>query len=113
MTRDHWLGVNINFMKVSRFAEFESRDRYTNEITIDNLDGYHQINHHWTKDFYGEENAKILDKVSEIAHTAPAKNGGKVWYNNSDAMSDYFDIAYYVSISVGKWNKDYEIVDVA
>ena len=33
------------------------------------FDGYHQINHHWTKDFYGEENAKILDKVSEIAHT--------------------------------------------
>ena len=26
-------------------------------------------------------------------------------------MSDYFDIAYYVSISVGKWNKDYEIVE--
>ena len=44
---------------------------------MDNLDGYHQINHHWTKDFYGEENAKILDKVSEIAHTIPGLAGGK------------------------------------
>ena len=39
------------------------------------------------------------------------KNGGKVWYNDSDAMIDYFDIAYYVHINVGKWNKQYEIVE--
>ena len=82
VTRDNWLGVNINFMKGPRFAEFESFDKYTHETTIDNLDGYHQINHHWTKDFYGEENAKILDKVSEIAHTAPGLAGGKEWYDN-------------------------------
>ena len=113
VSRDHWLGVNINFMKGPRFAEYEYFDKYTHETKMDNLDGYHQINHFHTKDFYGEENAKILDKVSEIAHTAPAKNGGKVWYNKSDAMTDYFDIAYYVSISVGKWNKDYEIVEAA
>ena len=65
------------------------------------------------KDFYGEENAKILDKVSEIAHTAPGLAGGKEYYNNNDIQSDYFDVAYYVSISVGKWNKEYEIVEAA
>ena len=31
----------------------------------------------------------------------------------SDAMIDYFDIAYYVHINVGKWNKQYEIVEAA
>ena len=36
--------------------------------------------------------------------------GGKEYYNNNDIQSDYFDVAYYVSIGVGKWNKDYEIV---
>ena len=49
--------------------EYEYFDKYTHETKMDNLDGYHQINHHWTKDFYGEENAKILDKVSEIAYS--------------------------------------------
>ena len=32
---------------------------------------------------------------------------GTEWYNNSDAMTDYFDIAYYLDVNVGKWNKGY------
>ena len=114
VTRDHHLGVNVNFMNGPRFAEFESFDRYTHETTIENLDGHHQINHFYhLEDFYGKENAKVLDKIHSIALTAPANNGGKVWYNNSDAMIDYFDTAYYVHIEVGKWNKQYEIVENA
>jgi len=112
VTRDHHLGVMIAFMKGPRFAEFESFDRYTHETTIDNLDGHHQLNHFHTH-FYGDDNAKIIDKVSEIAHTAPGLAGGKTYYNNNDIQSDYFDVAYYVSIHVGKWNKDYQIVEAA
>ena len=32
---------------------------------------------------------------------------GTKWYNKSDAMVDYFDIAYYMDINIGKWNKPY------
>lgn len=32
---------------------------------------------------------------------------GDDWYNKSDAMTDYFDIAYYININAGKWNKPY------
>ena len=113
VTRDHWLGVNINFMKGPRFAEYEYFDRYSGEMKTDNLDGHHQINHFHLESFYGKENAEILGKVSEIAHTAPGLAGGKEYYNNNDIQSDYFDVAYYVSIGVGKWNKDYEIVKEA
>ena len=113
VTRDHWLGVNINFMKGPRFAEYEYFDRYSGEMKKDNLDGHHQINHFHLESFYGKENAEILGKVSEIAHTAPGLAGGKKYYNNNDIQSDYFDVAYYVSISVGKWNKEYEIVKEA
>ena len=116
VTRDHWLGVNINFMEGPRFSEYEYFDRYTHETKIGNLDSHDQINHssmYTLTNFYGEENAKILDKVSEIAHTAPGLAGGKEYYNNNDIQSDYFDVAYYVSISVGKWNKEYEIKEAA
>lgn len=113
VTRDHHLGVNINFMKGPRFAEYEYFDRYSGEMKKDNLDGNHQINHFHLESFYGKENAEILGKVSEIAHTAPGLAGGKKYYNNNDIQSDYFDVAYYVSIGVGKWNKDYEIVKEA
>ena len=32
---------------------------------------------------------------------------GDDWYNKSDYMTDYFDIAYYININVGQWNKPY------
>jgi hypothetical protein len=32
------------------------------------------------------------------------------YYYNSDAMTDYFDTAYYYYINVGKWNKPYVVV---
>jgi len=32
---------------------------------------------------------------------------GTKWYDNSDAMTDYFDTAYYLSLKVGQWNKPY------
>ena len=114
VTRDHHLGVMIAFMKGPAFKDFEYFDRYTHETKIGTLnEDHHQINHFHLEDFYGKENAEILGKVSEIAHTAPGLAGGKKYYNNNDIQSDYFDVAYYVSIHVGKWNKEYEIVKEA
>jgi len=34
---------------------------------------------------------------------------GADWYDESDAMTDYFNTAYYVSVNIGKWNKPYEL----
>ena len=115
VVRDHHSSVTISLMKGPAFKVHEYFDRYAQETKIGNLsDGeHHQINQHWLEEFYGKENAKVLDKIHVIAKTAPAKNGGKVWYNDSDAMIDYFDIAYYIHINVGKWNKQYEIVEAA
>jgi hypothetical protein len=31
-------------------------------------------------------------------------------YDHSDIQSDYFNCAYYVNISVGRWNKPYKLV---
>ena len=112
VVRDHHSSVSIALMKGPAFNDYEYFDRYNNTITTANLsDGeHHQINQFHLEDFYGKENADILSKIDTISRTAPAKNGGKVWYNDSDIMTDYFDIAYYVHISVGKWNKPYEVV---
>lgn len=32
---------------------------------------------------------------------------GTDWFDNSDAMTDYFHIAFYTDIKVGRWNKPY------
>ena len=111
VVRDHTSSVTIALMKGPAFKDYEYFDRYAHETKVGTLnDGHHQINQYHLEDFYGKENAKVLDKIHSIALTAPAKNGGKVLYNNSDAMIDYFDTAYYVHIEVGKWNKQYEVV---
>ena len=112
VVRDHHSSVTISLMKGPAFNDYEYFDRYNNVTKTANLsDGeHHQINQYHLEDFYGKENAEILSKIDTISRTAPAKNGGKVWYNDSDIQTDYFDIAYYVHINVGKWNKPYEVV---
>jgi hypothetical protein len=34
---------------------------------------------------------------------------GADWFDESDAMTDYFHTAYYVSVNIGKWDKPYEL----
>ncbi len=31
-------------------------------------------------------------------------------HNNTDLMTDYFDVGWYISINVGKWDKPYEVI---
>ena len=55
---------------------------------------------------YGKHEA-FFREIETIIKTAPIKVGGRGWYNNSDVQSDYFDVAYYYSIQVGNWDKQY------
>lgn len=107
--RDHGSGVRITFKEGPAFEVTTRYDRYEGKEVEVEINGYEQINHYHTERMYGEKNAKILDKVSEIAHTAPGLTGGKGYYCNDDAQSDYFDRAYYVNIHVGEWNKPYTV----
>lgn len=66
--------------------------------------GYQDINHYHTH-MYGEYQG-FFDKVVRVIKTAPSRQ----WYDNSDAMIDYFDTAFYMHVSVGKYGKPYEMV---
>ena len=35
---------------------------------------------------------------------------GTKWYDNTDAMIDYFDTAWYNDIKIGEWNKPVEVI---
>ena len=37
-----------------------------------------------------------------------AMNNGN--HDNSDPMTDYFDVGWYISVNIGKWNKPYQLV---
>lgn len=70
--------------------------------SIDFGDDYIQVNRFWI-----DENHEGIarDFLNEVHQAAMALN-----YDNSDLMSDYHDVGYYVNINIGKWNKPYILV---
>jgi hypothetical protein len=67
-----------------------------------NTSGYDQVNPYWFQDHYDGLAKEFLTEAFKALKSAG-------WYDRSDAMTDYFDTAYYVDINIGKWNKPYEV----
>jgi hypothetical protein len=73
---------------------------------------YAQVNQYYIPQHYQDlEEAAFLSKVNEIMHNAPGRAGGKVFFDESDAMTDYFHTAFYTHLSIGQWNKEYECIE--
>jgi hypothetical protein len=71
-----------------------------------------QVNQYWIDSHWTDYEAKeALKRINEIMHNAPGRAGGRKFYDNSDAMTDYFDTAFYTHLSIGQWDKDYECVE--
>jgi antitoxin component of RelBE/YafQ-DinJ toxin-antitoxin module len=67
------------------------------------FEDYEQVNPYHVSRFYEGEKRNFLTELL-------AAMRGDMWYDNSDAMTDYFDTAYYMNINVGNWNKPYKQV---
>ena len=65
--------------------------------------GTDRINEYWYKDHFSD-NPEALAFLSEVI---PAMNNGN--HDNSDMMTDYFDVGWYVSVNLGKWDKPYVV----
>lgn len=62
---------------------------------------YLQVNQYWIDSHFSGQVCEILKKIDEAMRSAD-------YYDRSDAMTDYFDTAYYYSINVGEWCKPYK-----
>ena len=60
---------------------------------------YIQVNHYWIGEHYQGAQLDALEKIVNVIKTV-----GK-HYDNSDSMTDYFDVAFYFNINIGRWNK--------
>lgn len=63
---------------------------------------YLQINPYWCEEH--AEDPKIKQFYTDLL--AAIKSTG--YYNNSDAMSDYFDHDFYIDINAGRFDKPYK-----
>jgi hypothetical protein len=67
---------------------------------------YLQINQYWFQEHFSGEAKEVIAEVLRVIKTAPDRK----WYDKSDAMTDYFDTAFYIHLQVGEWNKPYALV---
>jgi hypothetical protein len=58
-----------------------------------------QVNPYWYKEHFSGKTKAFLSEV------IPAMNDGN--WDKSDAQTDYFNVGWYVSVNIGKWNKPY------
>lgn len=70
-----------------------SRGFTPNKSGYDNVNVYHYKNH------YSGVALKFLSEV------IPLMNYGN--HDNSDIMTDYFDVGWYVDVNIGKWDQPY------
>lgn len=63
---------------------------------------YLDVNPYWYHEHFSGRAKSFLKEAMDALK-------GAGWYDRSDAMTDYFDTAYYVGISIGQWKKPYQV----
>jgi ribonuclease HI len=64
---------------------------------------YTEVNQYWYKEHFTGKALDIIDKCVNALYSAN-------YYDHSDPMSDYFNVAYYISLRIGKYNKPFEVI---
>lgn len=70
---------------------------------------YEIKDHYQVNPYYAHEsgNKKIGRFFKELIEAMHGKGSNIQNHNNSDIMTDYFDVGWYLDINVGQWNKPY------
>lgn len=69
-------------------------------MTVESLRGYLQVNtYHADSQFSGKAKKFLAEVIAAMK--------GPKFFDNSDAMTDYFHVSHYIDINLGKWNKPY------
>jgi len=80
------------------------------EIRNNQKENYHQLNQYTFRQPWSEENwnnGVFLTKQAHQMFKRITEIVNHFNYDNSDAMVDYFDVNFYLHLSIGKWNKPY------
>jgi len=102
--KESHLSVSVKVMQ----GPFEFRDQFEKSFQGKR---YVQVNNFYIKDhFHNAKEREFMLKVDEIMHNAPGRAGGQRYFDESDAMTDYFHTAFYTHLSIGDWDKEYQVV---
>jgi hypothetical protein len=71
--------------------------------------GYFSVNSHHMH-HCGEHEALLNEILREIKIAPGTVAGGSPWFDNTDIMTDYFDVAFYIGLKIGTSEKSYKKV---
>jgi hypothetical protein len=60
-----------------------------------------QLNHYYLENVFEGEVLDIFQKIKKEMHRGN--------HDNSDIMTDYHDVGWYVNMNLGKWDKPFEV----
>jgi hypothetical protein len=63
---------------------------------------YDQVNPYWFQDHYDGDAKAFLTEAFVALKAAD-------YYDESDAMTDYFNTAYYYELNIGRWDRPYAL----
>lgn len=61
-----------------------------------------QVNPYWFEEHYTGKTKDVIARALDALRSAD-------YYDNSDAMTDYFDTAYYYDLSIGDYSRPFEV----
>jgi hypothetical protein len=76
-------------------------------IDFGDLDMPKSVNPYHIGTFFEGKQVKFLEAVIKVIKYGTDRQ----WYDNSDAMTDYFDTAFYLDVEIGRWQKPYQKTD--
>lgn len=92
------LCLNISAGKIDFLASGQRMNSIGPDVT--KLD--YALNTYWYKRHFDYE---ALDFLTEVI---AAMNDGN--HDNSDPMTDYFDVGWYIGVNLGRYNKPYQLI---
>jgi len=63
-------------------------------------------NHHQVNQYYINDDYMLSNEAKELFKYVRILSDKDNW-DNSDIMTDYFDVNYYMDMSIGKWDKGF------
>ena len=97
---ERWANDNIDNYKTNHTYSVDDVKKYAKE-TLNNIKNHENQNVRGNEWYLSDYGKKVVSDLNKEANSYT--------YDDSDSMTDYFNHGTYMNISIGKWNKPYEV----
>lgn len=97
---ERWANDNIDNYKTDHTYSVDDVKKYAKE-TLNNIKSHENQNVRGNEWYLSDYGKKVVSDLNKEANSYT--------YDDSDAMTDYFNHGTYMNVSIGKWDKPYQV----